>query len=106
MGAMMVDSHQQVPVPSVFGATDDLLRSAREALNTLVTVEKCLSREPDPRVDWAAWREWHDDAYHPAHRRWTRAMDQLDGLISDQLPEHASDNWVSVCVRILSGELR
>ncbi|WP_154402887.1 hypothetical protein [Nocardioides speluncae] len=102
----MVEILQQVSVPSSCDADDDLVRHARDALNTFVVVERCQGREPDPRLDLAAWREWYDGAYHPAHQRWDRAMDLLEGLLKDRLPEQAAENWVSVCVRILSGELR
>lgn len=92
---------------TVTGAATDaaLVLAAREALNTFEMLEAREDLAPDD--DEPVWLLWHHDSYHPAFRSWAKAMDNLELLLGDAFPgRHRPGEWISVCVRILSGELR
>lgn len=84
----------------------ELVRAAREALNTHEALESCRECEPRLTTDQRQWLAWHHDSYQPARRAWAKAIDSLEALMGEGLSRRKSGAWKSVCVRILSGELR
>lgn len=79
-------------------------RVARRALDTFAVLESVEDGEPSATIARDEWARWRGHVYAPARSAWVDAMTELRRLLGAGFPESEPRAWISVCVRILTGE--
>lgn len=97
---MRARSHLQASV------TPELEEAARRALNAIAVLETIEDGEPLSSASNSEYEEWQRTSQRPAYRAWTKAMDRLELALGEEFPGRECREWVPLCVRILSGEVR